>query len=69
MKPDIRWTVISCVELIVAVGFLIFLGMNSWSSSESSWALIALFIAFMALNGVIGRLFLRAERRRGLRHR
>lgn len=68
MKPDFRWTVIGCVELILAAAFLVFVGTNSWSSSESSWALIALFLAFMALNEVIGRLFLRAERRRGLRH-
>ena len=69
MKPDFRWTVISCVELIVAAAFLVFLGTNSWSSSESSWALIGLFLAFIAFNEAIARWFLRADRRRGLRHR
>jgi len=68
MNLDLRWIVIGCVELIVAAICLVLVGMNSWSSSESSWALIGLFLVFIALNEMIARLFLRSERRRGLRH-
>lgn len=66
MNLDFRWIVISCVELIAVVTFLIFVGTNSWSSSESSWALIALLLIFMLVNETIDRLARRAERRRGL---
>jgi hypothetical protein len=69
MNLDLRWIVIGCVELIVAAAFLVFLGTNSWSSSESSWALIGLFLVFIAFNEAIARLYLRSERRRDLRHR
>jgi len=67
MNLDFRWIAISCAELVVAVAFLAFVG-NSWSSSESSWVLIGLFLVFMVLNEGIARLFLRVERRRRLRH-
>jgi|GEM_PF-1227659 len=66
MNLDFRWIVISCVELIAAVAFLAFAGTNSWSSSESSWALIALLLIFMLVNEAVDRLLVRAERRRGL---
>jgi Zn-dependent protease with chaperone function len=66
MKLDFRWIVISCVELIAVVAFLTFAGTNSWSSSESSWALIALLLVFMLVNETIDRLARHLSRRRGV---
>jgi len=64
MNLDFRWIVISCLELIAVVAFLIYAGTNSWSSSESSWALIALLLIFMLVNGAINRLTGRLRWRR-----
>jgi hypothetical protein len=67
MNLDFRWIVISCVELIAVVAFLVFVGTNSWSSSKSSWALIAFFLILMLVNETIDRLARRLARRRGVR--
>jgi len=67
MNLDFRRIVVS-VEWLLALAFMVFVGTNSWSSSESSSAIVAFFLFLVVVNETMNRLARRAERRRGLRH-
>lgn len=67
MKLDLRWIAVSGAELALMAASLVFADAHSWSSSASTWTLIALLVLAMLANHGIERWLERASRRRGSR--